>query len=338
MEIMVLSREELESILEMPAVIDGVEAVYKQKSEGNAVVWPLIEHHFPSRDAVMDIKSGGVFGDINLHGLKMLNSFPMNANEALPTFMGLLMVFDSIKGIPLGVMDASFITGMRTGAAGAIGVKTLARPDSEVLLILGAGRQSIFQIAATLIAMPDIRKVYIADTLNPENAKDFAKGCHQRLVSDFGVDRPDVEFIPVENLGEAVADSDVIITITPSRSPILKKEWVKAGTHISCIGADMVGKEEIDPELFIGSRVYADDIKQCIWAGELEIPVHMGLISEDEIIGEIGDVLKGKVEGRVSSDDITIFDATGLALLDLVTAKIAIDLAKNKNLGKTVEI
>lgn len=338
MEITVLGKEELENVLEMPAVIDGVQSVYRQKSEGNTVVWPLIEYHFPDKNAVMDIKSGGVFGDINLHGLKMLNSFPMNASEGLPTFTGLLMVFDSNNGIPLGIMDASFITGMRTGAAGAIGVKSLARPDSEVLLMLGAGRQSIFQIAATLILMPKIKKVYIADTMNFENAQVFAASCHEKLLRDFEVDRSYVEFLPVENLGEAAWESDVIITITPSISPVLKKEWVRSGTHISCIGADMVGKEEIDPELFVGSRVYADDIEQCIRVGELEIPTKMGLLSEEEIIGEIGDVLTGKVEGRVSSDDITIFDATGLALLDLATAKIGIELAKQKSLGAKVKI
>lgn len=338
MEITVLSRSNLEKVLEMPKVIEGVKAVYKLKSQGDTAVWPLVEHHFEEKKAVTDIRSGGVFGDINLHGLKMLNNFPGNAADGLPTFTGMLMVFDSNTGLPLGVMDASYITCMRTGAAGAIGAQVLARQDSEVLFMLGAGKQSIFQIAATLITMPQIKKVYIADPLNLENAKNFAENCCERLKDDFDVSRPDVDFVPVTDMEAALAESDIVITITPAREPAIKKEWIKPGTHFSCIGADMVGKEEIDPQLFVGARVYADDIDQCMRVGELEIPVKTGIIASEGIIGEIGQVLAGTAEGRQSAEDITIFDATGLALLDLVTAKAAIQLAAEKDLGVRVEI
>lgn len=338
MKITILSRKELERVLEMPRVVHGVKAVYKLKSQGDTVVWPLVEHQFSGSEAVMDIRSGGVFGDINLHGLKMLNNFPENAAVGLPVFTGMLMVFDSENGLPLGVMDASYITCMRTGAAGAIGVQTLARPESEVLFMLGAGKQSIFQIAATLTCMPGIRKVYIADALSQENAGDFAENCRSRLKEGFGIDRPDVDFTASTDMARDIGESDIVITITPARSPVIKKEWIRPGTHFSCIGADMAGKEEIDPELFRGARVYADDINQCARVGEMEIPIKTGVIAKDDVIGEIGQVLAGRIEGRKTAEDITIFDATGLALLDLVTAKSAIELAAEKNLGTVVEI
>lgn len=338
MEITILSRNDLEKVLEMPQVIEGVRSVYRLKSQGDTAVWPLIEHHFDEKSAVMDIRSGGVFGDIKLHGLKMLNNFPQNADKGLPTFTGMLMVFDSDTGLPLGVMDASYITCMRTGAAGAIGVQTLARPDSEVLFVLGAGKQAMFQIAAALIAMPQLRKVYIADMLDVKNAENFAEKCYERLKDDFDIIRPNTEFVPVTDPEKALAESDIVITITPAREPAIKKEWIKAGTHFSCIGADMVGKEEIDPKLFENARVYADDIDQCIRVGELEIPVKRGIINREAIAGEIGAVLTGEAIGRTSKEEITIFDATGLALLDLVTAKIAIKSAAEKGLGVRVEI
>ena len=145
MEIRILSRNNLEKVLEMPKVIEGVKSVYKLKSKGDTAVWPLVEHHFEEKKAVMDIRSGGVFGDINLHGLKMLNNFPGNAVDGLPVFTGMLMVFDSNTGLPMGVMDASYITCMRTGAAGAIGAQALARPESDVLFVLGAGKQAMLQ-------------------------------------------------------------------------------------------------------------------------------------------------------------------------------------------------
>lgn len=337
MDIKLLGRKELMQVLDMPSVIDGVKAVYKLKASGDTVVWPLVEHHFSEKNAVMDIRSGGVFGDINLHGLKMLNNFPLNAQKGLPTFTGMLMVFDSTNGIPLGVIDASYITSMRTGAAGAIGAWALARPDSETLFVLGAGKQSIFQIAATLICIPKIKKVYIADPVNPDNARNFAAECYQKLKSGFGVDREDVIFTATEDLPGGIGDSDIVITITPARAPVIMKEWVKPGTHFSCVGADMVGKEEIDPELFRGARVFADDLNQCVKVGEMELPIKLGLFSKEEAIGEIGEVLSGKVEGRKSAEDITIFDATGLAILDLITAKKAIEVATEKQIGTTVE-
>ena len=122
-----------------------------------------------------------------------------------------------------------------------------------------------------------------------------------------------------------MGEADIIITVTPSREPVIKAEWVKPGTHFSCIGSDMEGKEEIDPEIFRGAKVYGDDLAQCIRVGEMEIPLKKGTIREEELMGEIGQLLKGEIEGRTSDEEITIFDATGISALDLITAKIALE-------------
>ena len=337
MKVSILGRNDLEKVLEMPKVIEGVKSVYQLKAKGKTVVWPLVAYDFEEYDAVMDIRSGYISGE-NLHGLKMLNNFPHNKERNLPSFNGMLMIFDSTTGIPLGVMDAAYVTCMRTGAAGAIGVQALARKDSETLFILGAGKQAIYQIAATLILMPNISKVYIADLLDYENSKKFSEKCPDTLKTDFGIDCGNITFEAVSDMEKCVGESDIIITITPARSPAIKKDWVKPGTHFSCIGADMEGKEEIDPELFREARVFADDIPQCIRVGEMELPIKAGVLEKEHIAGEIGQVLTGEVNGRTSEKEITIFDATGLALLDLVTGKKAIDLALEKGLGNTVEI
>jgi len=338
MEIKVLGRKELMQVLEMDKVIQGVESAYIAKAQGQAVVWPLVAHSFKKQGGIMDIRSGGVFGSEMVHGAKMLNNFPNNKEHGLPAFSGMLMVFDSNTGLPLGVMDASYITCMRTGAAGAIGARTFARPESKTLFILGAGNQAAYQIAASIIAMPNISKVYVADPLAPENAHRFADVLPSRLMSEFGIDASGVSFDAADDMPTAVGDSDIVITITPARSPVIKSEWVKPGTHFSCIGADMEGKEEIDPRIFVGARVFADDIDQCVRVGEMELPIKGGIFDRSLIAGEIGQVLDGKVSGRKSNDEITIYDATGLALLDLVTAKRAIELAKEKGIGQTVEL
>lgn len=337
MNIKVLGRKDLENVLEMPKVIEGVESVYKLKAEGRTVVWPLVSYEFEEANAVMDIRSGCVFGE-NLHGLKMLNNFPGNKEKGLPPFNGMLMIFDSATGIPLGVMDAAYITCMRTGAAGAVGAKALARKDSKTLFILGAGKQAIYQIAATLLLFPGLTKVYICDPLNPGNAIRFAAECKDTLKAEFNLECDSTAFDAAGDIAEAVGESDIIITITPARNPVIKKEWVKPGTHFSCIGADMEGKEEIDPLILKGARIFADDKAQCIRVGEMELAIKSGMITEDQVAGELGEVLSGKVKGRVSEDGITVFDATGLALLDLVTGRKAIDLANEKQLGITADI
>ena len=339
MKISVLGSKELQQVLELPKVIEGVKAAYALKAEGKTVVWPLVSYEFSNTAGDMDIRSGGVFGDENVHGLKMLNNFPGNKENGLPAFSGMLMIFDSNTGLPMGVMDAAYITCMRTGSAGAIGAQALARNNSETLFVLGAGNQAAYQIAATLITVPAIKKVYIADPLDPDNAVRFAENCSLRMDAEFGIDCGNrVKFMAADDMEKCVGESDIVITITPSREPVIKKEWVKPGTHFSCIGADMEGKEEIDPEIFRGARVFADDLPQCIRVGEMELPVKSGVIRKSDIAGEIGQVLTHQIKGRQSDDEITIFDATGIALLDLVTGKRAIELAEKKSIGTTAEI
>jgi len=336
--ITVLSREQVMSVLEMPRVIKGVEQVYRMKANGETVVWPLVSHEFEHANAVMDIRSGYVAG-MKLHGLKMLNNFPGNARLGLPGFNGMLMIFDSDTGLPLGVLDASYITGMRTGAAGAIAARALAREDSTRLLVLGAGKQAAFQIAAALLLMPGLERVLVADPLSASNAFAFVDALPARLSDEFHINvQKTIHFEVAENLETAVASSDVIITVTPSRKPLIQREWLKPGTHFSCIGSDMEGKEELDPEIFRGARIFADDRPQCMRVGEMELPLKQGVIAESDIAGELGQVLAGMIPGRTSYGETTIFDATGLALLDLVTGKVAIDLALEKGIGTRVDM
>ncbi len=326
MNVKVLGTEELKERLNIKDVIEGVKAVYEAKTKGEIIVWPLVYHEFDDgKGSNMDIRSGGIKGDINIHGMKMFNEFPGNHGTDIPSHIAWIMVFDSTNGLPIGVVDGAYVTGMRTGSAGAVGAKALARPESETLMILGAGQQAMFQIAATLTLFPGIKKVWIADPIDQPNAVKFADNCCARLYNEFGMDKSAVEFKAVTDLETAVGEADIIITVTPSREPVIKAEWVKPGTHFSCIGSDMEGKEEIDPELFRGARVFGDDLNQCKAVGEMEIPLKKGMIAEDELAGEIGQVLTGEVQGRTSDDQITIFDATGISALDLITAKIALE-------------
>ena len=266
MSVLILNREQVKQVISMREVIHEVREVYRLKSQGKSVIWPLVNYEFVDEHAAMDIRSGYIKG-VQLHGLKMLNNFPENREKGLPPFNGIMMVYDSNTGIPVSVMDASYVTCMRTGAAGALGVDLLARQDAKHLFILGAGKQAPFQIAAALLLRPAIEKVYIADPVAPENAVKFAAQIRQQLADDFGIDAAGVTFEAALDMAAAVGDSDAIITVTPSRKPIIRKEWLKPGTHLSCLGSDMESKQEIESEIFQGAAIYADDRAQCIaWA------------------------------------------------------------------------
>ena len=319
MNIPYISAEEVSKKLSMNDAINCTENVYKLKGEGKTVVWPTVFYEFDPGHADMDIKSG-YLPDMHIFGHKTVAFMEANRSKDLPDLVGLIVVFSSETGMPLGLVEGSSVTGMRTGAAGAIGAKYLAKADSKKALIVGTGNQAPFQIAALLKVFPGLEMINIADPLYADNATAFVSKITTVLKDRFDVDASSVSFKAVSDLEEAVSKSDIIITITPSRKPLIKKEWVKPGTHFSCIGSDMEGKEEIDPKIFEDALVFVDDLEQCKKVGEIEILLKQGRLTEDRIQGEIGDLILGKAGGRKSESDITVFDSTGLALLDLAMA------------------
>ncbi|MCT4634531.1 MAG: ornithine cyclodeaminase family protein [Firmicutes bacterium] len=348
-KVRVLNHEIIEEILDMKQVIGAVEKVYTSKAEKKAELFPMVFHEFERGVADMDIKSGHL-ADADIFGLKLVSWYGENTKKDLPMLIGTTMVFDSITGKPIGILNAGHVTGMRTGAAAAIGAKVLARKESENLLMVGTGHISSFAIAATLIAMDNIKKVRIYDPMNIEEAKKLLASIGEELEKEFlskyqGSSmydeikaKFDVEFELVEDIEKATSLSDIILTATPAREPMIMKDWVKPGTHISCIGADMDGKQEIDENIFAISRVYVDDLAQAISVGETEIPIKSGAITRDDIIAEIGDVMIGKASGRTSDDEITVYDTTGIALQDLMTSKLVLDIAEEKDMGTVVDL
>jgi len=349
-DMLALNHEDTVELLDMETVIGMVETAYKLKDTEDAALWPMIFHEFEQGVADMDIKSGHLEG-AGIYGLKLVSWFGPNAEKNLPQLVGTVMVFDGETGAPKAILSAEHITCMRTGAAGAIGSKYLARPDSKTLLMVGTGHQAAFQIAATLMVMPSVEKVLIYNAIDEEQAKSFTATIADRLKTEFLAHFPnntekhalyskkfDVTFEAVTNIESQTSEADIIITATPSRKAIILKDWVKPGTHFSCVGADMEGKQEIDAELFGMGRVFTDDITQSTNVGEAETAVKAGIIKADDIVSEIGAVLNGSVKGRTSDEEITIYDSTGIALQDLITADYAIKVAKEKGIGTAFKL
>ena len=338
-KVIVLSDAEIEKVLDEKSVITAVEGAYRQKSDNRAAVWPMVFYEFEPGAADMDIKSGCLEDD-NIYGLKLVSLHVNNKEAGLPELMGTTLIFNMKTGEPEALVNAGYITKLRTGAAGAIGVKSLARKDSKELFVIGMGAMVPFQIAATLIAMPGIERVTMIEPVNPEKSAGLVDGIREivdTVMLRSGIKRTAV-LEGISSMEEGVRRSDVIITMTPSRKPMIQKEWVKPGTHFSCVGSDMRGKQEIDGRIFENARVFVDDLEQAVNVGECEIPIKEGLFSKENIIAEIGDLLNGKVKGRISDEEITIFDSTGIALQDLTVAALALREAKEKGMGCVVEV
>ena len=323
--IRILSQKHTEQVLDMKTVIEDIEKVYIMKAQQSGKLFPMIFHEFEPGVADMDIKSG-YLEEAGIFGLKLVSWYGSNAEKGLPLLTGTVMVFDLATGAPVGLLSAEHITGMRTGAAGAIGAKYLARKNSENLLIVGAGHQAAYQIEACLTVHPGIKKVRIYDPMNNDNALNLAAKSKSK--------HENAEFESSTDIKSAVGNSDIIITVTPSRKPLILREWVRKGTHFSCVGADMSGKQEIDENIFAGAKLFVDDIGQALSVGESEIPAKKGVITKDSIIGEIGELINQAKEGRSSDNDITIFDSTGIALQDLMTASRALKIAEEMNIGE----
>ncbi len=331
-QIQVLTLEDTEQLLSMQDVIARVEGVYAEKSNDTAAVWPMVFYEFDPGKADMDIKSG-YLKEQGIFGLKLVSWFGDNPAKGLPALMGAVMVFDAATGKPLGLINGEHMTGMRTGAAGALGIKHLARKDSETLLMVGAGHQAAFQVTAALMVAENIKRVLVYDPMNFEAAKTFCAAFELKGSENLGrtaevLIKRGIVLEAISDLKKAVGISDIVITATPSRKPMIRKDWVKPGTHFSCMGSDMSGKQEIEEAIMGIARVFVDDIPQAMAVGEIETAILKGILTEQGIQGEIGDIITGKKAGRIKDSDITVFDSTGIGLQDLAAGALALEKAE----------
>ena len=293
-ELTVLNGAAIQSLLTIPMAVRAVEQAYLEKSTGGAALWPMVFHEFTPGAADLDIKSGHMNG-LGLYGMKVVSWFGDNPAKDLPALYGTSLLFDIHTGAPRALLNAGPITDFRTGAAGAVGAKYLARPDAETLLMAGTGALAPYLIAAALYCLPQLKTVYVANPHHPERS---AAACAaivpqvEKLLAACGGCHAAITAAP--SLETAAKQSDVILTATPAREPFLKAEWVRPGTHISCVGADMTGKQEIDSALFSAARVFGDDAAQCLSVGECEIPYKNGIFD--------GTSPKAKISANISKN------------------------------------
>lgn len=333
----VLSKQDIKRLFNVKMALQAVEQAYSEKATGAGQVWPMVFHAFEEGVADMDIKSGNLDG-AGIFGLKLVSWYGENPGKGLPALHGTSMIFDLSTGEPKAVLNAGPITDLRTGAAGAVGAKYLARPDSEKLLVVGCGELCPYLIAATLLAMPGLKSVTVVNPRTPNHAAEKLAAITEKvdaLLCDCGEKRSQ-SIVAKLDIPSAVSSADVILTATPAYEPMIRREWVKPGTHFSCVGADLPGKQEIESAILRDARVFGDDENQCLTVGECEKPHKEGLLPC--LAGEIGAVITGALPGRRHAGDITVFDSTGIALQDLASAAMILHAAEKQNVGTVVDL
>ncbi len=314
--VLLLGGREVEELLSMSEALKAVEYAFKLEAEGKTIMPPKIylelsEHQGDFR-AMLAYLDGSA-------GIKWVSVYPGNAEQGLPTVMATIILCDPNDGCPLAIMEGTYITKIRTGAAGGVAVKYLARKDACVIGMIGAGVQARTQLMAITKVMPGIKEVKVFDW-HPETGSRYAEEMAAKL---------NLNICAVENVEEA-ADADIVVTTTTSTIPIVKKQFIKPGTHINAIGADAKGKQELETELTRAAKVIVDDIRQASHSGEINVPMYEGKITTEDIYGTLGQVVTNLKKGRENDSEITIFDSTGLAIQDIICAKLVYQEAKRR--------
>jgi alanine dehydrogenase len=302
---LLLSHGDVRGLLSIRECIDAVETVFRWQGEGRVPAPGILS--VKATKGGLHVKAALLPGDQSFIVAKLNTNFPQNRIQNLPTIQGLVALFDAENGHPLAVLDSIELTIRRTAAASAVAAKYLARPDSAVATLCGCGQQAETQLRALGAVLP-LRRIRAFD-LDPAAAENLAS----TLKEEF-------EIQPVTDLGRAIRQSDVCITCTTATKFFVRKEDVAPGTFIAAVGADDSHKQEIDPALLASAKVVADSLEQCCSIGDTHHAVSAGLMRKEDVYAELSEVVAGRKPGRTNEAEIFIFDSTGVAIEDAITA------------------
>lgn len=321
---LIISEPVARELVSVEAAIDAVEGCFAAMAAGTARNFPVVREALGVSDAVYGVKSGIDVG-AEVLGLKAGGYWPHNLALGETNHQSSTLLFDTKTGRASALVSANYLTGVRTGASSAIATKYLSRKDATVLGMIGTGGQSLFQLRATMA----VRELTAVHAWDPAEANLERFGNEVRALG--------LAFHGHTEREPVLAAADIVITVTPSQAALVEKDWVRPGTHISAMGADTKGKQELDPALVAAASLFYDELEQVKTIGDFQHAFAQGLITEADLRGSIGQVINGTVPGRRSDDEITVYDGTGVALQDLVVADLAVRLAGEKGMGASVE-
>ena len=309
----IVTLAEIRDALQGVDLVPGIESAFVAYSTGKAVVPPVGELLLPDAQADVHIKYGYIVGE-PYYVIKVASGFYANPERGLPSSNGLMLVFSLTSGDLLAVLlDQGHLTDLRTGAAGAIAAKHLAPQTVRRIGIVGTGTQARYQLQMLKSVTP-CRDV-LAWGRNPER---LARYRDEMTAEGFAV-------ATTNEIGDVMAACQLIVTTTASRAPLLMRDQLRPGVHITAVGADSPGKQELDPLVLRGADVVvADSLSQCVERGEIAHAIASRCLRPDDVV-ELGAVIAGKSAGRTNDEEITVADLTGVAVQDIVVARAVYD-------------
>jgi ornithine cyclodeaminase len=326
--VQILLEHEIRSLISPAAAREAVRDGFVKLARGQVTLPGVINLDLPEHAGEVHVKGAYIHG-APFFSIKEAAGFYRNPDKGLPVGSGMISVFHAETGLLASVLfDNGFLTELRTAAAGALAADLLARPTIDRIGIVGAGVQARYQLEALLeVRKPCSVRIY---GRTPERAQ----ACAKELAMRFGLD---VRAVPTAR--EAVEGAEIVVTVTPSREPIVQPEWIAPGTHITAVGSDGPDKHELAVGVLAkADRVVADRLEQCLRLGETHHAVAAGVMTASDVYAELGEVAAGDRPGRTSEAEITVADLTGVGVQDAAVANHVIAAALARGLGRTIEV
>ncbi|MBR0140492.1 MAG: ornithine cyclodeaminase family protein [Firmicutes bacterium] len=327
---LLLSRDDIDKVFSMKEAVEAVKDAFVMVSEKKCEA--------PLRTMIQAPKRNGAFlfmpaysRELDAASLKCINQFPGNIDKGLPSSPAQVLLIDGITGLMKAVLDGTRVTQIRTGAASGAAFDVLAKKDCRKGALIGTGGQAASQLEAMLCARK-LEKVMVYD-LNKERTEAFARRMNAELA------RYGAKITAAASSDECVEDADLLITVTPSSKPAFDGTKIKKGATVSCVGAYQYHMQELDPGLLPrASKIFCDSVEAVLSeSGDLLKPLDQGIITRDDITGDLGCVINGRLKGRENDDEIIIFETVGVAAQDLVTACRIYEKAASAGIGLSWE-
>jgi ornithine cyclodeaminase len=323
---LLVGQDDVPRLLPMAECIDAMAGALAALARGQAAL-PLRQ--------IVRLPAGGFLGSmpavvdpLGVFGVKALSVFHSNEGTAFDSHQGAVLLFESTRGRLLALVDATSVTAIRTAAVSALATRLLAREDAAVLAILGTGGQARTHLEAIRLVRP-IRRVRVFSR-DRERVRAFA----ERESRAHGID-----VLPAASAEDAVRGAHVVCTVTSSCEPVLRGAWLAAGAHVNVVGAATPECREVDTPAVVRARVFVDRRESALAeAGDLLIPMREGAITQAHVIAELGELLAGRVAGRESPDDVTLFKSVGLAIEDVAAAQVVHANAERLGLGSRIDL
>ncbi|HTS57190.1 MAG TPA: hypothetical protein VMH03_06565 [Terriglobales bacterium] len=326
---LILREPEIRALLDPRGCLQAVEAAFSAYARGQAELPAVINLEVPEHRGEVHVKAGYLHTG-PYYAVKIASGFLDNTQLGLPTSDGMVLVFDAVTGaVAALLLDNGYITDLRTGMAGAVAAKHLARATVETVAVVGSGAQARYQIRS-LALVRRLREVRVWGR-NQEKAA--------ACIEDLSRPATELRFVLASSVREAVKGADVVITVTAAREPLVQAEWIATGALIIAVGSDGPDKQELAVEVLArANRIVADSLPQCLRLGEIHHAVEKGAISKEKVTAELGQITAGLKPGRTSDDEIIVCDLTGVGVQDIAAASLVLERALQDGKGERLPL